>query len=182
MNNSEIRESEVIVNAEVSLSVVSDYDVMAARQKGKLFAEQIGFVGSMPALLAALISELARDLALSSKRGRIIIQSIQSGPRRGIAIIVSETSMAGQNLANNTASLISDGEQPKLLSEDISTTQFPSAKQQESGENARTHLNISQRQSAQRVYRAIIDRRITDEVKMMCASNGGAIVKVVKWM
>ena len=79
-----------MVNGEISLSISSEYDIVNARQRGKWFAEQIGFRGSELTILSTLISELARKVFLPGNKGRVVIQSVQRGNRKGIAINVSE--------------------------------------------------------------------------------------------
>lgn len=79
-----------MVNGEISMLINSDLDVVNAREKGRRFAEGIGFRGSELTLLSTLISELARKVVSFDCRGNVVIQSIQIGTRKGIAISVSE--------------------------------------------------------------------------------------------
>ena len=82
-----------MVNGEVSLLISSEYDIVTAREKGKWFAEEIGFKGSELTLLSTLISELARKVLSLNNRGRVVIRSVQRGSQKGIAINVSENLM-----------------------------------------------------------------------------------------
>ncbi len=82
-----------MVNGEISLMINSDLDIVNAREKGRWFAAGIGFRGSELTLLSTLISELARKVVSLHCRGDVLIQSLQDGARKGIAISVSENLM-----------------------------------------------------------------------------------------
>ena len=53
-------------------------------------AEQFGFSSSDLTLIATAISELARNIILYAKKGEIIVQVVNSGPRPGMAVIARD--------------------------------------------------------------------------------------------
>lgn len=81
-----------MVSGEFSMLINTDLDIVRAREKGKWLAREIGFNGSELTLLSTLISELARKVIALDCKGNVIIQSLQRGARKGIAISVTEAS------------------------------------------------------------------------------------------
>ena len=75
----------------------SDTDVVAARQKGRELATELGFVSTDSTLLATAISELARNILRYAKYGEILIASVQSGDRVGITVVARDK---GPGIAN----------------------------------------------------------------------------------
>jgi serine/threonine-protein kinase RsbT len=71
---------------EVVVPVDSDLDVVGARKKGRELAAQLGFSSSDLTLIATAISELARNILLYAKRGRITLKLVTAGTARGLAI------------------------------------------------------------------------------------------------
>src|SRR5262245_59069475 len=72
------------------LTIASDVDVVAARRRGRSVATAASFAPADVTLVAAVISELARNIVLYAKRGEITIQLIESGDQRGIRIEASD--------------------------------------------------------------------------------------------
>lgn len=68
----------------------TDTDVVAARQKGRELAAELGFVSTDSTLLATAISELARNIIRYAKYGEILITSVQSGDRVGITVVARD--------------------------------------------------------------------------------------------
>ena len=75
----------------------TDADVVAARQKGRELAAELGFVSTDSTLLATAISELARNIIRYAKYGEILITSVQSGDRVGITVVARDK---GPGIAN----------------------------------------------------------------------------------
>ena len=75
----------------------TDTDVVAARQKGRELATELGFVSTDSTLLATAISELARNIIRYAKKGEILIASVQSGDRVGITVVARDN---GPGIAN----------------------------------------------------------------------------------
>lgn len=179
---SEIKDAEIVVNGEISLSIISDYDVVTARQKGKWFAEQIGFGGSASTLLSTFVSELARNLLISSKHGKMVIQSIQSGLRKGIAVIAAENQHNGQDVLDLRVgvSLLSDD--TKAASSLNSSLPYSDVELVE----PRFRHNVltgSQKYAVANVCRVLLSKGdLADEVRIIPTANGGTMVRIKKWL
>jgi len=188
----EIEHVETTVTGEISLLVVSDYDVITARQKGKWFAEQIGFSGSMPTLLSALVSELARNLLMSVKRGKVIIQSVQFGIKKGITVIASENGQNGQGPAwikREVRSTLSGKTEVLAAAPHNSAVNLTDAKVEQRagissvrGEGKHVISRYS-KSATSNVCKMLIARRdLADEVEIIPAVNGSTTVRVTKWL
>lgn len=76
----------IMFNAEVSLRINQDMDVVTVRQKAIWFAKQAGFSESWATLVSTITSGLARDILNNRKEGWIFIDSVHKGSKYGIAI------------------------------------------------------------------------------------------------
>jgi serine/threonine-protein kinase RsbT len=85
------------VASEAIVPINTDTDVVAARQKGRELAAELGFVSTDATLLATAISELARNIVRYAKYGEILIASVQSGERVGISVVARDK---GPGIAN----------------------------------------------------------------------------------
>jgi serine/threonine-protein kinase RsbT len=74
---------------EIRVPIDSDVDVVAARQKGRELAHELGFDGIDLALIATAISELARNIVLYARIGDIKIRS-EVGCAQAIVVIASD--------------------------------------------------------------------------------------------
>jgi len=72
------------------VDIISDDDVIAARQKGRMLAAEIGFSPTDRAMLAAVITELARNIVAYAGRGEVLFHAIEDVGRRGIAVIARD--------------------------------------------------------------------------------------------
>jgi serine/threonine-protein kinase RsbT len=72
------------------VDIASDADVMAARQKGRTLAAEVGFSPTDQAMLAAVITELARNIVDYAGRGELLFHAIEGDGRRGIAVIARD--------------------------------------------------------------------------------------------
>ena len=86
-----------VVVAPVDCHVVSDEDVLRARQLGRKCAEDMGFSRQDQALIATAISELTRNIVKYATSGRMEIQEVVRGPKRGLLVEVSDN---GPGIAN----------------------------------------------------------------------------------
>ncbi len=75
---------------EFCIAVNSDNDLVAARRKGRVLAEQIGFSGSEATLVATAISELARNIVSYAGRGEILLSTVGNGSSIGITVIARD--------------------------------------------------------------------------------------------
>ncbi len=72
------------------IAIQSDADIVVARQAGRSLAAQIGFSGSDLTLIAAAISEVARNIVEYAQRGWIELGIAQSGSRCGILVVARD--------------------------------------------------------------------------------------------
>jgi serine/threonine-protein kinase RsbT len=70
----------------VCVPIQSDLDIIAARQRGRALASELGFSGTDLTLIATSISELARNIVLYAKSGEIVMKSVQQGDKKGIEV------------------------------------------------------------------------------------------------
>lgn len=75
---------------EASVPISSDSDIVAARQKGRALAAQMGFASTDLTLIATAISELARNIVLYARRGEIILKPAEDGSRRGMIVMARD--------------------------------------------------------------------------------------------
>lgn len=84
---------------ELHVPITSDADVVAARQRGRSLATQVGVSGADLTLIATAISEVARNILLYAKRGEIILKSTKEGNNRGIIVIARDEGPGISDLA-----------------------------------------------------------------------------------
>src|SRR6266446_4005579 len=74
------------LNEDLCVSIKSAADIVVARQKGRALAIQLGFSGSGPTVIAAAISEVARNIINHAQHGEIVLLGIHEGGRLGIQV------------------------------------------------------------------------------------------------
>jgi serine/threonine-protein kinase RsbT len=70
--------------------IQSSADIVAARQHARALASQTGFSSGDLTLIAAAISEVARNIVEYAKEGEVIITRIDEPHKRGIEIIAAD--------------------------------------------------------------------------------------------
>jgi serine/threonine-protein kinase RsbT len=65
-------------------------DIVKARQKGRLLAQELGFSTSRSTLVTTVISELARNIVLYADAGEIILSRMEKGSVEGIRVIAAD--------------------------------------------------------------------------------------------
>lgn len=75
---------------EIRVDVRSTIDIVTARQQGRELARLVGFEGAEVTLIAAAISEVARNVVDHAKGGVIILNPIVHGSRRGVQIVARD--------------------------------------------------------------------------------------------
>jgi serine/threonine-protein kinase RsbT len=81
------------MDTELVTEIRSAIDIVSARQRGRTLALELGFNGADVTLIAAAISEIARNIVDHAKQGEIIMSGIVStanGGKRGIKIIARD--------------------------------------------------------------------------------------------
>lgn len=73
-----------------SVEIITEWDIVAARQLGRNEAKKAGFGTVDQARITTAISELARNIYLYAGKGKIEIERISNGGLFGIKIIASD--------------------------------------------------------------------------------------------
>lgn len=75
---------------ELLIPIAADTDVVTARQRGRDLAAQAGFSSGDQTVIAAAISEIARNILNYAKRGEISLSVVTNGDRRGVVIVARD--------------------------------------------------------------------------------------------
>jgi serine/threonine-protein kinase RsbT len=81
------------METDLQTEIHSAVDIVTARQRGRSLALELGFNGADVTLIAAAISEVARNIVDHAKQGEILMSSIVSsnnGNKKGIQIIARD--------------------------------------------------------------------------------------------
>ena len=81
------------METETQTAINSATDIVTARQRGRALALELGFNGADVTLIAAAISEVARNIVDHAKSGEIImgpVHNATNGGRNGIQIIARD--------------------------------------------------------------------------------------------
>lgn len=81
------------MEAETQTPINSAVDIVTARQRGRALALELGFNGADVTLIAAAISEVARNIVDHAKCGEILMAPVLNGvknDRRGIEIVARD--------------------------------------------------------------------------------------------
>ncbi|MCZ2260423.1 anti-sigma regulatory factor [Sporosarcina sp. G11-34] len=78
------------MNYRSSVEIYTEWDIVAARQLGRNEAKEIGFGVVDQARITTAISELARNIYLYAKTGKIEIERLSENNLFGISIIASD--------------------------------------------------------------------------------------------
>jgi len=73
-------------NHRTDLTVATVGDIVAARQRGRDLALEVGFSSTDATLIATAISELARNIVLYAKSGTLSLEATIDGNRSGVVI------------------------------------------------------------------------------------------------
>ena len=75
---------------ELRIPVTADVDVVTARQRGRELAAQAGFSSGDQTVIAAAISEIARNILNYAKRGEVMLSVVTNGDRQGVVIVAQD--------------------------------------------------------------------------------------------
>jgi serine/threonine-protein kinase RsbT len=75
---------------EHSLSIGSEHDILAARQRGRELAAELGFSASDLTLVATAISEIARNIVEYAGRGEMVFTLVRDGQARGLVVVARD--------------------------------------------------------------------------------------------
>lgn len=80
------------------VEILTEWDIVAARQLGSNEAKEIGFSAVEQAEIATAISELARNIYLYAQAGEIVIERIIEDGKMGIWIIATDKGQISSEL------------------------------------------------------------------------------------
>src|SRR5574341_221208 len=89
--------------ATIRVSINFPTDILAARERGRSLARQVGF--SSPTdltLIATAISELARNIVHYAKQGEVVLNTIHQNGKSGISIVAKDE---GPGITNITQAM-----------------------------------------------------------------------------
>lgn len=79
------------MNLRSSVDIITEWDIVAARQLGRNEAKDVGFGTVDQARITTAISELARNIYLYAGKGKIEIRQVTEGNLRGLLVIASDS-------------------------------------------------------------------------------------------
>lgn len=85
------------MSSEKRIPIESDADIVVSRQAGRELAATLGFSASDLTVIAAAISEVARNIYSYARRGEIRISIVERNGRRGICVVAVD---AGPGIAD----------------------------------------------------------------------------------
>lgn len=74
----------------IRVAINSDQDIVAARQRGRALAAELGFSAVDSTLIATAISELARNIVSYAGTGEITLKAVQNSTQEGILIVAAD--------------------------------------------------------------------------------------------
>lgn len=75
---------------ESRVPIYSAVDIVAARQKGRALALELGFDGVDITVITAAISEISRNIVEHARRGEVVFNSVQRGNQHGLCVIARD--------------------------------------------------------------------------------------------
>lgn len=87
-----------VVN-EILIPILTDMDIVAARQSGRKLATELGFSQTDTTLIATAISELTRNIILYANQGELVLRPLQRNDEKGIMVIARDQGPGIENVA-----------------------------------------------------------------------------------
>ena len=87
-----------MMNTKSTVEIITEWDIVAARQLGRNEAKVIGFGAVDQARITTAISELARNIYLYARAGEVTIERISNGEKVGLRIIAADNGPGISNL------------------------------------------------------------------------------------
>lgn len=84
---------------EIRVTIHTDQDIVTARQRGRTLAVELGFSSGDAVLVAAAISELARNILCYAREGEIVISPVQSATKQGIQVVAMDDGPGIQDIS-----------------------------------------------------------------------------------
>ena len=76
---------------QIIVSILTDSDIIIARQQARDLAKNSGFTSSELAVIATAISELARNIISYATRGQVTVRLIDERSKKGVIIIAEDS-------------------------------------------------------------------------------------------
>ena len=73
-----------------SIAIAGDADIVAARSRAKGLAEELGFSRTDQTVIAAAVSEIARNIVVYAGDGEIVFRAEQRNGRWGIVVVATD--------------------------------------------------------------------------------------------
>jgi len=84
---------------EIKISIVSDADIVVARQQGRDLARRVGFTGTDLTVISTAICEVARNIVEYAVPGDIRIGAIEQNEKCGILVVARDEGPGIQNVS-----------------------------------------------------------------------------------
>jgi len=78
------------LDGNLRIEVAADVDIVRARQKGQQLAAEFGFTPGDQTVIAAAISEIARNILMYAKRGEVTFAFVNGSGGEGIVIVARD--------------------------------------------------------------------------------------------
>jgi serine/threonine-protein kinase RsbT len=78
------------VDAELRIPIETDADIVTARQEGRRLASLLDFSPSDLTVIAAAISEVARNIVEYATRGEVHVRLVERNGRRGVMVVAKD--------------------------------------------------------------------------------------------
>lgn len=79
------------MDGDLRVPITGDADIVTARQEGRRLASQLSFSSGDLTVIAAAISEIARNILLYASRGEVVLRLVgDKAGRRGISILAAD--------------------------------------------------------------------------------------------
>ncbi len=75
---------------ELRCPIAADVDIVQARQMGRELAANLGFSAGDQTVIAAAISEIARNILMYAKRGEMRLRTVNDGARHGLIVVAQD--------------------------------------------------------------------------------------------
>jgi len=72
------------------VEITTSLDIVNARQQSRALAQRMGFAGSEATLIAAAVSEVARNIVEYARQGELLFESLEAGGKRGLKIVARD--------------------------------------------------------------------------------------------
>ncbi|MCL6572378.1 MAG: anti-sigma regulatory factor [Bacillus sp. (in: Bacteria)] len=86
------------MESESYVKIMTEWDIVAARQLGRNVAKELGFGTVDQARITSVISELARNIYLYAGQGEIIIERLNEQGKTGLKVTAADNGPGIQNI------------------------------------------------------------------------------------